>query len=198
MLRTYQSQALNTAVFPEKTALSYLTLGIISELGEIADIIKKAIRNNQAQLTSLQRSELYAELGDLLWYVAIADYKLFGAYNAEELAPAACESIDNSLDNLSFLTRELFAELVKLINLTAMGASINLDVNLLLNRADQVTYPESFYLRITRLVAKMALHLNTPGVAEQGPELFAIEDVLNYNLCKLNFRLNTNTLKNHD
>lgn len=68
-LDSYQHEALKTAVFPHNKALEYLTLGLVSEAGEVAGKVKKHIRD-RASLDALT-----AELGDVLWYVAVlADY----------------------------------------------------------------------------------------------------------------------------
>ena len=66
-LDEYQKLAETSAVFPEDRALGYLSLGVTSEAGEVAGLIKKHIRDG----TPLDRGEMLAELGDVLWYVAV-------------------------------------------------------------------------------------------------------------------------------
>ena len=41
----YQSSAKETAIFPKDRALEYLTLGLVGESGEIANKIKKIIKD---------------------------------------------------------------------------------------------------------------------------------------------------------
>ena len=62
----YQSEAKKTAVYPVDKAVEYLTLGLSSEAGEVADKVKKSIRDGH----QLNRTEMAKELGDVLWYVA--------------------------------------------------------------------------------------------------------------------------------
>tara|TARA_R100001510_G_C7609912_1_gene173800 strand:- start:437 stop:811 length:375 start_codon:yes stop_codon:yes gene_type:complete len=70
---TYQSKAKETAIFPRDKALEYLSLGLVGESGEIANKIKKIIRDNTP--SSNWKTDLPNEIGDVLWYCAmLADY----------------------------------------------------------------------------------------------------------------------------
>lgn len=70
---TYQSKAKETAIFPRDKALEYLSLGLVGESGEIANKIKKIIRDNIP--SSNWKTDLPNEIGDVLWYCAmLADY----------------------------------------------------------------------------------------------------------------------------
>ena len=46
----YQSLARTTAMYPEDMAVVYPTLGVAGESGEIADLVKKAIRDAIASM----------------------------------------------------------------------------------------------------------------------------------------------------
>lgn len=50
------------------TALSYVTLGLAGEAGEIANQVKKIARDDHAQLTWERRLKVVDELGDVFWY----------------------------------------------------------------------------------------------------------------------------------
>lgn len=73
----YQVEATKTAIYPDRGAIGgllYATLGLTNEAGEVAGKLKKVLRDNGGELTQEKRSELAAELGDVLWYcAAIAD-----------------------------------------------------------------------------------------------------------------------------
>ena len=65
----YQEQAKETAIFPPNKALEYLSLGLVGEAGEIANKVKKTIRDNKPT------DALAGEIGDVLWYCAmLADH----------------------------------------------------------------------------------------------------------------------------
>jgi NTP pyrophosphatase (non-canonical NTP hydrolase) len=71
-LNDYQKQAADFNVIkdPKYKPISY-TLGLVGESGEIAEKIKKAIRNLDGDFSRLDADDLKKELGDLLWYVAM-------------------------------------------------------------------------------------------------------------------------------
>jgi NTP pyrophosphatase (non-canonical NTP hydrolase) len=67
----YQRSSRATAVYPDAgDNLTYPALGLCGEAGEVAEKVKKAIRDDGGVLTDERRAALAAELGDVLWYVA--------------------------------------------------------------------------------------------------------------------------------
>jgi NTP pyrophosphatase (non-canonical NTP hydrolase) len=70
-LADYQERSRQTAVYPNAGAnLVYPALGLCGEAGEVAEKIKKAIRDDGGILTPERRAALAGELGDVLWYLA--------------------------------------------------------------------------------------------------------------------------------
>ncbi len=72
-LNEYQKKALSTAFHPEKTKVIYSALGLASEAGEVLGKIKKWIRGDDGEgpMSEERRLGLRAEVGDVLWYVAV-------------------------------------------------------------------------------------------------------------------------------
>ena len=68
--KTYQAGAQKTAVYPAETRITYPALGLAGEAGEVANQVKKIIRDNAGQLTPERRAKILDELGDVLWYAA--------------------------------------------------------------------------------------------------------------------------------
>ncbi len=67
----YQKLAKKTAVYPNIGAnYIYPTLGLAGEAGEVAEKIKKVIRDDNGEITPEKRNEIEKELGDILWYIA--------------------------------------------------------------------------------------------------------------------------------
>jgi len=67
----YQRDAQKTAIYPNVGQnFVYPTLGLAGEAGEIANKIKKIIRDKNNQLDDNDRQEIKKELGDVLWYIA--------------------------------------------------------------------------------------------------------------------------------
>lgn len=71
-MNDYQKKAQTTNVMNDPVlAPLYFTLGLTGEAGEIAEKIKKVIRNNNADYSTLDREDITKELGDVLWYIAM-------------------------------------------------------------------------------------------------------------------------------
>jgi NTP pyrophosphatase (non-canonical NTP hydrolase) len=72
-LDDYQEQAVSTAVYPGKgsvAGLTYATLGLVGEAGEVAEKVKKLLRDDDGVLTEDRRQALIKEIGDVCWYVS--------------------------------------------------------------------------------------------------------------------------------
>lgn len=73
---SYQLEAIGTAIFPKEKAMEYLTLGLCGESGEVANKIKKVLRDNDGKYSNEKRKEICDELGDVMWYLAVLAYHL--------------------------------------------------------------------------------------------------------------------------
>ncbi|EKE20945.1 MAG: hypothetical protein ACD_7C00420G0005 [uncultured bacterium] len=67
----YQKESRKTALYPDvDNNFIYPTLGLAGEAGEVAEKIKKVIRDKKGVVDSETREMIKKELGDVLWYVA--------------------------------------------------------------------------------------------------------------------------------
>ena len=66
----YQAKAKETAIYPQNVKLLYPALGLTGEAGEVANKVKKVVRDGVNNMPSDWREQIAAELGDVLWYVA--------------------------------------------------------------------------------------------------------------------------------
>ncbi len=85
---TYQEQAKATAVYPDDKADQYLIAGLAGEVGELASIFAKVWRGDG----NLKFPHAAAELGDVLWFVAML---------AKELGYDLSDVAQNNLNKLA-------------------------------------------------------------------------------------------------
>lgn len=69
--KDYQKLSRKTAIYPQKGEnFIYPTLGLAGEAGEVAEKIKKVLRDNRGVIDEPRKEEIAKELGDVLWYLA--------------------------------------------------------------------------------------------------------------------------------
>lgn len=95
----YQTNASRTAFYPRvfpNQGLYYTGLGLAGEAGEIANKIKKIMRDNGGKLTEQAKADLYSELGDVLWYCANMADEL--GVNLEDVAKSNLNKLADRLN----------------------------------------------------------------------------------------------------
>jgi NTP pyrophosphatase (non-canonical NTP hydrolase) len=65
---SYQRSASKFAIYPEQHKLIYPALGMAGEAGEVANKIKKLIRDGPDKRPLTWREDISYEIGDVLWY----------------------------------------------------------------------------------------------------------------------------------
>ena len=93
-MNSYQDAARKTAAYPDvgRTPI-YPTLGLTGEAGEVADKVKKVIRDRGGVFDSDTREAIKLELGDVLWYVAQLASEL--GYDLNEVADANLQKLSS-------------------------------------------------------------------------------------------------------
>jgi NTP pyrophosphatase (non-canonical NTP hydrolase) len=67
----YQSLSRRTATYPRAGEdMTYPALGLCGEAGEVAEKVKKTLRDDGGVLSDERRAALSRELGDVLWYLS--------------------------------------------------------------------------------------------------------------------------------
>ena len=87
ILRAYQEWTKDTAVYPPKKGIEYLALGLCSEAGEVASVVKRHIRDNKPL------NDLYKEIGDCMWYLARLSDEL--GWSLEDIIEANKEKLED-------------------------------------------------------------------------------------------------------
>jgi NTP pyrophosphatase (non-canonical NTP hydrolase) len=93
----YEHEAEKTALYPAKgNNIMYPTLGLVGEAGEVAEKIKKMIRDDDGILTPERREGVKKELGDVLWYIAALAREI--DVTMEDIARANIEKLSSRKD----------------------------------------------------------------------------------------------------
>ena len=67
----YQKKSRKTAIYPNKgNNFVYPVLGLVGESGEVAEKIKKVLRDKRGVLEKKEKQKIKKELGDVLWYLS--------------------------------------------------------------------------------------------------------------------------------
>lgn len=90
-LNEYQQHALDTAVYSQEYRVIYPALGLTGEAGEVAEKIKKVLRDYNGDFQSINKHDILNEIGDVLWYVAVLTSDL--GYSLEDVAVMNIEKL---------------------------------------------------------------------------------------------------------
>ena len=69
-MNEYQKVAVTTAIYPAQHKILYPALGLAGEAGEVANKVKKLMRDGVDKMPDDWREQLASEIGDVLWYCA--------------------------------------------------------------------------------------------------------------------------------
>jgi NTP pyrophosphatase (non-canonical NTP hydrolase) len=90
----YQQLSRKTAIYPNiDNNFIYPTLGLVGESGEIAEKVKKILRDNQGVVSNETKNEIAKELGDVLWYVSQLATEL--KINLEDIAKLNIDKLNS-------------------------------------------------------------------------------------------------------
>ncbi len=72
-MNEYQRLAEVTVVYPDKLKVIYPTIGLCGETGEVAEKVKKWLRDDGgvSEMSAERKELLKKELGDVMWYLAV-------------------------------------------------------------------------------------------------------------------------------
>ena len=87
----YQSLSADTRIYPEKFQVIYPSLGLSGEVGEVLELVKKALRDENGTFSDERLSKLHKELGDIMWYLAAVCEDL--GFDLGEVATANLEKL---------------------------------------------------------------------------------------------------------
>ena len=93
----YQQESRKTAIYPGLGSnFVYPTLGLAGESGEVAEKVKKILRDKHGLVSDLDKAEIAKELGDVLWYISQIASEL--GLNLDDIAKGNIEKLLSRLD----------------------------------------------------------------------------------------------------
>lgn len=94
-LNEYQRRALETWLHTNDNGYNiiYPTLGLCGESGEVAEKIKKLLRDHGGFLDSDMKHSIALELGDVFWYLSTLAYEL--GFSLQEIAETNYEKLQS-------------------------------------------------------------------------------------------------------
>lgn len=93
----YQKVAKTTAIYPREQAIIYPTLGLTGEAGEVANKVKKIIRDGTDKNNEDMVQAISSEIGDCLWYIAVLADDV--GVKLSDIANANLEKLENRKKN---------------------------------------------------------------------------------------------------
>ena len=95
-MNDYQFVSRKTAIYPKSQGFVYCVLGLVGESGEIADKLKKVIRDKNSKLGEEEIMGVDKELGDVLWYVSNLAHEL--GFTLEEIAQMNVDKLQSRME----------------------------------------------------------------------------------------------------
>ena len=92
--KTYQKKARESAQYPNLGSNNiYPTLGLVGETGEVAEKVKKVLRDKNGIFDQESKEAIKKELGDVLWYLSnlCTEFK----FSLDEVALQNLEKLKN-------------------------------------------------------------------------------------------------------
>jgi NTP pyrophosphatase (non-canonical NTP hydrolase) len=84
-MNEYQRKSVKFAIYPATHRILYPALGLAGEAGEVANKVKKFIRDGaDKESFEVKKVEIAAEIGDVLWYCAALAHDL--GFNLSDIA----------------------------------------------------------------------------------------------------------------
>ena len=95
-LNGYQQLALKTAIYPNDRNITYLALALNGEAGELADKVKKVLRDKDGQFYNVDITAIALELGDTLFYAALLAKAL--GYSFSDIAQLNIDKVHSRME----------------------------------------------------------------------------------------------------
>lgn len=95
-LNEFQRAALETAIYPEESRVIYPALGLAGEAGEVANKVKKVLRDRGGVFDYAAIEDIAKEVFDALWYAAALADDL--GWTLDELAAVGLAKLRSRAD----------------------------------------------------------------------------------------------------
>lgn len=83
-------------IYPKNRVIEYPVLGMCGETGEVAEKVKKVIRDNHNKYDASTKASILKELGDVLWYLVAAAQDL--GYSFDDVIANNMAKVTNRIE----------------------------------------------------------------------------------------------------
>lgn len=83
-------------IYPKNRVIEYPVLGMCGETGEVAEKVKKVIRDNHNKYDASTKAAILKELGDVLWYLVAAAQDL--GYSFDDVIANNMAKVTNRIE----------------------------------------------------------------------------------------------------
>ncbi len=144
-LQEYQNKARSTAIYLdiEHSRIIYPALGIIGECGEVAEKIKKFIRDDHWDIKPERKAAIAKELGDCCWY----------------LANICCDT-NHDLEMVYGMRGAFMIHKIRELALPQLIIRMNKHASIIANILEQCYYQYDCNLTDSRLLTELSINLS--------------------------------------
>lgn len=95
--KLYDKLVTESSIYPPDMSIIYPAIGMSGEVGEVANKVKKVIRDKNGVFGENERCAIASEISDVLWYLTATAHDL--GYTLEDIVQLSYNKIQHRMSN---------------------------------------------------------------------------------------------------